>query len=289
MKTILLPLLLVSAFVQTPPAPSPTLKSVLLAQLKIPFEEVIIPMDQPETRASMLKYAPTGKCPSLQDGKIAIWESLAIVEYLAEAYPEKTVWPKGKAARAHARSLASEMHAGFVALRQACPTNFRRPVKAIALGDEVRADVARIEAAWAHARATFGRGGPFLFGRFSVADCFYAPVVTRFQTYALPLPAAAQSYSEAILEHPAMRGFSQIIPVFDTLFYCLGADVPVAQHLTTVGSVMEAPFKEVPMFAEYGVGPSWGAITPFTDEAFAQVLADFAARQAPWAEGDSTA
>ena len=111
---------------------------ILLAQLKIPFEEVVIPMDQPETRENMLKYAPTGKCPSLQDGKIAIWESLAIIEYIAEAYPEKTVWPKGKAARAHARSLASEMHAGFVALRQACPTNFRRPVKAIPLSDEVR-------------------------------------------------------------------------------------------------------------------------------------------------------
>jgi glutathione S-transferase len=156
---------------------------ILLAQLKIPFEEVIIPMDQPETRASMLKYAPTGKCPSLQDGKIAIWESLAIIEYLAEAYPEKAVWPKGKAARAHARTLASEMHSGFVALRQACPTNFRRPVKAIALGDEVRADVARIEAAWAHARATFGRGGPFLFGRFCAADAMFAPVVKRFHVY----------------------------------------------------------------------------------------------------------
>ena len=102
---------------------------ILLAQLKIPFEEVVIPMDQPETRANMLKYAPTGKCPSLHDGKIAVWESLAIIEYIAEAYPEKAVWPKGKAARAHARSLASEMHAGFGALRQACPTNFRRPVR----------------------------------------------------------------------------------------------------------------------------------------------------------------
>jgi glutathione S-transferase len=134
---------------------------ILLAQLKIPFEEVVISMDQPDTRENMLKYAPTGKCPSLQDGKVAIWESLAIIEYLAEAYPGKTVWPKGKAARAHARALANEMHAGFLALRQACPTNFRRPVKAIALSDEVRADVARIEAAWAQARATFGRGGPF--------------------------------------------------------------------------------------------------------------------------------
>ena len=86
---------------------------ILLAQLKIPFQEVVIPLDQPETRAAMLKYAPTGKCPSLQDGKTSVFESLAIVEYVAEAYPEKAVWPKDKAARAHARSLASEMHAGF--------------------------------------------------------------------------------------------------------------------------------------------------------------------------------
>ena len=114
----------------------------------------------------MLKYAPTGKCPSLHDGKIAVWESLAIIEYVAETYPEKAIWPRAKAARAHARSLASEMHAGFSALRQACPTNFRRPVRAIALSDEVAADVARIEAAWAHARETFGEAGPFLFGRF---------------------------------------------------------------------------------------------------------------------------
>ena len=121
---------------------------ILLAQFKIPFEEVVIPMDQPETRANMLKYAPTGKCPSLQDGKIAVWELLAIIEYIAEAYPEKTVWPKGRAARAHARSLASEMHAGFGALRQACPTNFRRPVRAIALSDEVGPTSRGIEAAW---------------------------------------------------------------------------------------------------------------------------------------------
>jgi glutathione S-transferase len=180
---------------------------ILLAQLKIPFEEVIIPMDQPETRASMLKYAPTGKCPSLQDGKIAVWESLAIIEYLAEAYPEKTVWPKGKAARAHARSLASEMHAGFVALRQACPTNFRRPVKAIALSDEVRGDVARVEAAWAHARATFGRGGPFLFGRFSAADAMFAPVVNRLHVYDVSVSTQTRAYMEAVMALPAWKAW----------------------------------------------------------------------------------
>jgi glutathione S-transferase len=180
---------------------------ILLAQLKIPFEEVVIALDQQDTREAMLKYAPTGKCPSLQDGKIVVWESLAIIEYLAEAFPGKTVWPNGKAARAHARSLASEMHAGFLALRQGCPTNFRRPVKAIALSDEVRADVARIEAAWAHARAAFGRGGPFLFGRFSAADAMFAPVVNRFHVYDIPVSKPTRDYMEAIMALPAWKAW----------------------------------------------------------------------------------
>ena len=180
---------------------------ILLAQLKIPFEEVIIPMDQAETRANMLKYAPTGKCPSLQDGKIAIWESLAIIEYVAETHPEKTVWPKGKAARAHARALASEMHSGFGALRQACPTNFRRPVGAIALSDEVRADVARIEAAFEGARAAFGRGGPFLFGRFSAADAMFAPVVNRLHVYDVPVSKPTRTYMETIMALPAWKAW----------------------------------------------------------------------------------
>ena len=139
---------------------------ILLAHFEIPFEEVVIPMDRPETRAEMLKYAPTGKCPSLHDGEIAVWESLAIIEYIAEEFPEKAIWPRDKAARAHARSLATEMHAGFSALRNACPTNFRRKPKAIPLSDEVSADVARIEAAWAHAREAFGDGGAFPVRRF---------------------------------------------------------------------------------------------------------------------------
>jgi glutathione S-transferase len=180
---------------------------ILLAQLKIPFEEVVIPMEQPDTRANMLKYAPTGKCPSLHDGKIAVWESLAIIEYIAAAHPEKTVWPKGKAARAHARSLANEMHAGFGALRQGCPTNFRRPVRAIVLSDEVRDDVARIEAAWAHARATFGREGPFLFGRFSAADAMFAPVVNRFHVYDIPVSRPTSAYMETVMALPTWKAW----------------------------------------------------------------------------------
>ena len=181
---------------------------ILLAHFKIPFEEVVIPMDRPETRATMLKYAPSGKCPSLHDGKVAVWESLAIIEYVAEAYPEKAIWPKGKAARAHARSLASEMHAGFSALRQACPANFVRKPRAIPLSDEVRADVARIEAAFAHARETFGKAGPFLFGRFSAADAMFAPVVNRLNVYDIPVAKPTRSYMEAIMGLPAWKAWT---------------------------------------------------------------------------------
>ncbi len=180
---------------------------ILLAYFKIPFEELVIAMDRPETRANMLKYAPTGKCPSLHDGKIAVWELLAIIEYIAEAYPDKAIWPKGRAARAHARALANEMHAGFGALRQACPTNFRRPVRAITLTTEVKVDVARIEAAWAHARATFGKGGPYLFGRFSAADAMFAPVVNRFHVYDIPVSKMTRAYMEAIMALPAWKAW----------------------------------------------------------------------------------
>ena len=180
---------------------------ILLTHFKIPFEEVVIPMDEPDTRANMLKYAPTGKCPSLHDGKTAVWESLAIIEYVAETHPEKAIWPRAKAARAHARSLASEMHAGFGALRQACPTNFRRPVRAVAMSEEVRADVARIEEAWAHARDTFGAAGPYLFGRFSAADAMFAPVVNRFHVYDIPVSKRTRAYMETIMALPAWKAW----------------------------------------------------------------------------------
>ncbi len=177
---------------------------ILLAHFKIPFEEIVIPMGSLEV---MLKYAPTGKCPSLHDGRIAVWESLAIIEYVAELYPEKAIWPRGKAARAHARSLASEMHAGFLPLRQACPTNFRRAPKAIALSDAVEKDIARIEAAWAHARETYGKAGSFLFGRFSAADAMFAPVVNRFHVYAVPVAPATRTYMDAVMGLPAWKAW----------------------------------------------------------------------------------
>jgi glutathione S-transferase len=181
---------------------------ILLAQFKIPFEETVIPLDLPETRSLILEHSPSGKVPALIDGPITVWESLAIVEYVAEIFPEKAIWPRGKAARAHARSLSAEMHAGFQALRQNCPMNFRRPASKIALTEAIEADVARIEAAWAHARKTFGKAGPFLFGRFSAADAMYAPVVNRLHVYDIPTSPATRDYMAAMMALPAWKAWA---------------------------------------------------------------------------------
>ncbi len=162
-------------------------------------------MARAETRAEMLAYAPTGKCPSLHDGEIAVWESLAIVEYVAERFPALAIWPKEVAARAHARSLAAEMHAGFQGLRSHLPTVFRRAVKKRELTPEAEADLARIEAAWADARQRFAGGGAFLFGDFSAADAMFAPVVERLRAYDAPVNAATRAYMEAVMALPAWR------------------------------------------------------------------------------------
>lgn len=181
---------------------------ILLAHFKIPFEETVIPLDLPETRKLILKHSPTAKVPALVDGPITVWESLAIIEYLAEIFPEKAIWPRGKAARALARSLSSEMHAGFQALRQHCPMNFVRPVRKLALTEAVEADVARIEAAWAHARKTYGKAGPFLFGRFSAADAMFAPVVNRLHIYDIPVSRGTRDYMAAMMALPAWKAWA---------------------------------------------------------------------------------
>ena len=178
---------------------------VLMRHFEIPFEETVIAMNRPETQAEMLACAPTGKCPSLVDGETVIWESLAIFEYLAESFPALPIWPHQKAARARARALSSEMHAGFTALRNHCPTQYRRPVRKIALNPAVEADVARIEAAWADARAR--SGGPFLFGAFSAADAMFAPVVNRLHIYDIPVSEATRAYMNAVRDLPAWKAW----------------------------------------------------------------------------------
>jgi len=167
----------------------------------IAFEETLISLDAPDFKSRLMALGGAGKVPLLIDGGTRIWESLAILEYLAEKFPAASVWPKDVAARAHARAVASEMHAGFLPLRRHLPMNVARPVKSRALDDGARADVARIDAIWSDCRAKFG--GPFLFGPFGAADAMYAPVVWRFHTYAVEVGAAARDYMRAVMGLPA--------------------------------------------------------------------------------------
>ncbi len=176
-----------------------------MRQLGLEFNEVVIPMHRPETKAAMLAHSPAGKVPVLKDGDITVWETLAILEYLNEAHAGGALWPADRAARAEARAIANEMHAGFGALRNHLPMNVRRTVAPLALTEGAAADIARIDAMWCGARARWGRGGPFLFGTFCAADAMYAPVVNRIHHYAVPVSQAARAYVDAMRDLPAMQ------------------------------------------------------------------------------------
>jgi glutathione S-transferase len=170
----------------------------------IAHRETVIPMNTPEFAAARADgILPAGKVPVLWVGDVCIWDSLAIFEYLAELQP--ALWPGSVSARAVARSVTAEMHSGFQALRQLLPMNVRKRRTGFALTADAAADVARIAAIWAMCRSTFGSGGAFLFGGFSLADCMFAPVVTRFDSYGVSLPAAAQSYVADVLAHPLVQ------------------------------------------------------------------------------------
>jgi glutathione S-transferase len=176
---------------------------ILMKAMGVPFTEEVIPLRHGDTSDRILKHSPSGKVPCLVDGDVRIWESLAICEYLNDKFPDRGVWPKDIKARAHARAAASEMHAGFQALRNACPMNLGKTFKTPAITPDLQANVARIEALWSEARGKFGKGGPFLYGAFSAADAMFAPVVTRFATYQIPVSAATRTYMDAVQTHPA--------------------------------------------------------------------------------------
>ena len=182
---------------------------LLMRVCEIAFDEVVIPLDQPDTAAAVGAYSPAGKVPVLVDGPLTVWDSLAIIDHLAETNSTGAIWPGDTAARALARSLAAEMHAGFAPLRRALPMNMRRQPKPAALDAQsaaaVAADVARIEAAWADVRSRFGDGGPFLFGAFSAADAMFAPVVNRLYAYAVPAGEVTLAYMAAMMALPAWR------------------------------------------------------------------------------------
>ncbi len=181
-------------------------------QSGLAFEEIVLPLYTDAWEAAKRDgghIVPSGgRVPVLWDGEAVVWDSLAILDYLADRVGRDRFWPKADAARAMARSMVAEMHSCFPALRAECPMNVRRraePQGGLVLSDAVRADVIRILQLWAEARARFGQGGPFLFGAFCAADIFFAPVVSRFLTYGIRVPGFATSYMEAVWEHPWLR------------------------------------------------------------------------------------
>jgi glutathione S-transferase len=178
---------------------------IAMRVLGIPFDEKVIPLYEPGSREQILQYSPAGKVPVLVNGQHVIWESLAILEYLAEHFPQAGLWPHEASARAHARAIAAEMHAGFQPLRKNCPMNMWLPPKARAQPDDVVGNVQRIDALWADCRKRFGQGGPFLFGGFGAADAMYAPVVSRFHTYGISVGASARAYMAAVMALPAWQ------------------------------------------------------------------------------------
>ena len=180
---------------------------IAMAASGIPFTEEVVPLDQPDTKEKIKRHSAAGRVPVLHHGDITVWESLAILEYLAESFPDAGLWPEGKAARAMARSVSSEMHAGFQALRSTCPMNMRRAKRRLGLPPAAIADVRRIEELWAGCREAQGQGGHFLFGSFTAADAMYAPVVNRFEVYDVPVSRETRAYMEAVMALPAWQGW----------------------------------------------------------------------------------
>jgi len=182
---------------------------LVLKQTGVPFEETRIPLDTPDTRRQILEFSPTGKVPVLIDGDLTIWDSLAIAEYLAEQYPAAKLWPSDVKSRAWARSVSAEMHSGFMPLRSHMSMDLRAARHGQGRTPEVLADIARIVTIWRDCRAEYAVDGDFLFGAFTIADAMYAPVVSRFRTYGVPLDGICEAYAEAILALPAMQAWSQ--------------------------------------------------------------------------------
>ena len=180
---------------------------LLLAESGIEFEEQRIPMDTPEFRDALEHISPAGRVPVLiLDGQ-AVWDTLAIAETAAERWPDKGLWPDEAAARAHARSVSAEMHSGFSTLRELMPMNCRAMGRKVHLPDALTADIDRVLAIWTDCHQRYGKDGDWLFGRFSVADAMFAPVVLRFRTYGINLPDSAEAYPARLLESHALQNW----------------------------------------------------------------------------------
>jgi glutathione S-transferase len=179
------------------------------SQSGIDFETELVRLSEPGSQAVLLRHSPAGRVPVLRHGERVVWDSLAIIEYLAERCPNAGLWPADADARAMARSIAAEMHAGFAALRANMPMNLRKALPGKGRGPGVAADIERIGAIWREARSRFGQGGPFLFGPYCAADAMYTPVAARFRTYGVTLDPACQAYADAALAWPAFLAWQQ--------------------------------------------------------------------------------
>jgi glutathione S-transferase len=191
----------------------------------IPFEEIFIPLYTGEAdKQRLLSFSQSGKVPVLIDGDITVWDSLAIIEYVAERFPEARLWPADRGSRAHARSISAEMHSSFVALRSECNMNLHRPVSAVALSADARADIDRIQQIWIECRERHAKSGAFLFGAFGGADAMFAPVVHRFRVFAVEVAPEVRRYMDAMMALPAFAEWTRaglaetlIIEKFETV------------------------------------------------------------------------
>jgi glutathione S-transferase len=181
-----------------------------LKAAEIAFDEVIIPLYTGDAdKQRILDVTRSGKVPALVDGNITVWDSLAIIEYAAERFPEAFLWPQDVAVRAHARSVAAEMHSGFMALRNECGMNIHRPIRAKPLSDDAKTNIARIQQIWTECRAQYGAQGPYLFGAFSGADAMFAPVVHRFRTYAIDVTPPVRAYMDMMLANTSFQEWTR--------------------------------------------------------------------------------
>jgi glutathione S-transferase len=181
-----------------------------LKEAGITFDEVVIPLYTGEAdKQKILDVTPSGKVPALVDGDITVWDSLAIIEYAAERFPDARLWPTDVAARAHARSVSAEMHSGFMPLRIECGMNIHRPVKSKVLSADAQANIARIQEIWTDCRARYGKSGPYLFGAFSGADAMFAPVVHRFRTYSVSVTPPVLEYMATMQANAAFAEWTK--------------------------------------------------------------------------------
>jgi glutathione S-transferase len=179
---------------------------LVLKHAGVPFEEIVVGLDLPDTATNIRKYSPSGRVPALIDGDVTVWDSLAIAEYLNEKFPDKRLWPQGAGERARARSVAAEMHSGFANLRNDCSMKILQQYPYKAPRPETQAEIDRIVAIWEDCLQR--SGGPFLFGKEPcIADAFYAPVASRVRTYSLPVSGAARAYCDTIWAWPAVQAW----------------------------------------------------------------------------------